>query len=68
MIEIKEEEFYALVAPDGNVQVSSLAPDIIMCMAFCKMLYKAGMSKSPHEMKTKGFTYQKVKLTITKYE
>lgn len=62
---IIEEDFYCLVAPDGNLQVSTLAPDLIWCMGAVKMLHKSGFGMSWHELKMKGFTYQKVKLTIS---
>ena len=61
---IIEEEFYCLTAPDGSLQVSSLAPDLPMCMGFVKLLHKSGIGMSWHELKRKGFTYEKVKLTV----
>lgn len=65
---IINEEFYALVAPDGSVQTTTLAPDEAMCMAVVKMLHKAGMGQSWHQLKLAGFTYQKVILTIEEGE
>ena len=65
MIEpIIEETFYCLVAPDGNLQLLSLAPELSISMAVIKLLHKSGMGMSWHEMKTKGFTYEKVKVTV----
>lgn len=61
---IINEEFYVLCAPDGSMQVSSLAPDLPTCMGFVKLLHKSGMGQSWHELKMKGFTYEKVKLTV----
>ena len=61
---IINEEFYCLAAPDGSLQLSSLAPDLPMCMGFVKLLHKSGMGMSWHELKLKGFTYEKVKVTV----
>ena len=61
---IIEEEFYCLTAADGSLQISSLAPDLPMCMGFVKLLHKSGMGMSWHELKMKGFTYEKVMLTV----
>jgi hypothetical protein len=62
---INNQEFYALVAPDGNIQPSTLAEDEATCMGFLKLMHKAGMGMSWHELKIKGFTCQKVRVTIT---
>jgi len=62
--EIIDEEFYVWVAPDGNMQLSLLAPDYIMCEAIAKVFHKGGMGQSPHQMKLQGYTIQKVKITI----
>lgn len=61
---IIEEEFYCLVAPDGSLQVSSLTPDYPMCLAFTKLLNESGMGMSLNELRKKGFTFQKVIVTI----
>ena len=61
---IIEESFYCLVAPDGSLQLSTLSPDLPMCMAFVKLLYQSGVGRSPHEFKIKGFTYEKVNVTV----
>ncbi len=61
---ILNEEFYVWVAPDGNMQLTLLAPDPVTCAAMAKLLSKTGFTKSPHEMKLNGFTMQKVKVTI----
>lgn len=63
---IIEEEFYCLTASDGSLQLGSLSPDLPTCMGFVKLLHKSGMGQSWHELKMKGFTYEKVKVTITR--
>ena len=62
--EIIEEEFTCLIAPDGSIQISTLAPDLPMCMGFVKLLHKAGIGHSLHQYGVKGFTFEKVKLTV----
>lgn len=62
--ELIEEEMYVLVAPDGSTQISTLAPDFAMCVAFTTMLGKEGISEPLHEMLEKGFTIMPVKVTI----
>jgi hypothetical protein len=61
---IIDEQFYVWVAPDGTMQLTLLAEDEPTCMAVAKLLHKSGFSKSPHEMRLRGFTIQPVKLTI----
>ena len=63
--QIIEEEFYCLTATDGSIQVSSLAPDLPMCMAMVKLMHSAGIGESLHKLKIDGFTFEKVILTIT---
>lgn len=54
--EVKDEEMYVLVAPDGMWQGMTLSPDFETCLAVVKMLHKAGLSESFHELcKVKGF-------------
>lgn len=48
--EIHNEEWYALFAPDGSFQALTLAPDFPTCVAAIRMLHKAGMGKSYHEL------------------
>jgi hypothetical protein len=63
--EVKEEEMYVLVAPDGNWQPMTLAPTFEMCVAVIKMLYKARMSESFHELvKVKGFVILPITVTV----
>ena len=63
--EIKNEEWYALFATDGSFQGMTLAPSFEMCVAMIKMLHKAKMSESFHELvKVRGFKIMPIKLTI----
>lgn len=64
MNEINNEELYVWIAPDGEIQFASLAPDPIIVEAFSKLLHKKGIGLSPHQMKLKGFTIEKVKVNI----
>lgn len=63
---IINEDFCALIAPDGTIQPSSIAEDESTCLGFLKLMHKAGMGMSWHELKMKGFTIQPINLTITK--
>jgi len=63
--ELKNEEMYCLFTPDGSAQLTTLAPDFPMCVAMIRMLHKAGMGESFHELlKVKGFMIMPVKVTI----
>lgn len=62
---IINEEFYALIAPDGSIQTMTLAPDLTHCLAVVALLRSAKLVQSERELKTKEFKYQKVKVTIT---
>lgn len=63
--EMKNEEMYVLVAPDGSCQLSTLAPDFPMCIAMVKLLHQKGISKSYHEMVVMGeYKIMPVKVTI----
>jgi len=63
--EIVEEEFYVWIAPDGAVQFATLAEDEPACWAIAKLLAKQGIGHSPHAMRQKGFSIEKVEVTIT---
>lgn len=65
IVEFKDEPMYALFAPDGICQVSTLAPDYAMCLAVIKMHHKAGLSESYFSLSTKGFKILPLKMTIT---
>lgn len=65
MENIINDDFYCLVAPDGELQVTTLAPDFPMCVAMIKMLHKAKVSKSFHELCIIGkYKILPVKVTI----
>lgn len=60
-----DEEFYVLVAPDGSWQAMTLAPDYASCVATIKMLHKAKMGQSYHELvMERGFDILPVRVTI----
>lgn len=61
---IINEEFYVWVAPDGTMQLTLMATDLPTCLAIAKLWHKAGLGKSPHEMRMNGFTIEKVRVTI----
>lgn len=61
---IVDEKFCVWVAPDGTPQLSTLAADAVMCVAFTNLLHSQGIGLSPHEMKLKGFSMERVRLTI----
>lgn len=63
--ELHNQEMYALFAPDGSFQGMSLAPDFPTCCAMIKMMHKAGLGKSFHElMFLKGFKILPVKVSM----
>jgi hypothetical protein len=63
--ELNEEEMYCLFAPDGTWQPMTLAHDFPTCMAVIKLLHKAGLSKSFHELAVlKGFKVMPIKITM----
>lgn len=62
--ELIDEEMYTLVAPDGCMQLSTMAPDFPMCVAMCQMMAKAGMSQPLHELFEQGFTILPIKITV----
>lgn len=57
-------EFYALIDPNGVIQTMTIADTEATSMAIVKMMHKAGWGTSWHELKMKGYTYQKVRVTI----
>jgi hypothetical protein len=62
--EVTAEPMYALFAPDGNWQAMSLAPDFASCVAVIRMLHKAKLSKSFHELSMKGYKVLPVQVTL----
>ena len=65
MINLQEEEMYVLVAPDGNAQISTLAPEYAMCFAFCQLLAQKGIGEHPAKLFRQGFQIVTVKVSIT---
>lgn len=53
--EVNNQEMYALFAPDGTWQAMTLAVDLPHCIAAVKMLNKAGLCKSFHQLSLAGF-------------
>lgn len=65
LLEVQNEEMYVLVAPDGNWQAMTLAPDFATCVAQMKMLHKCKMAESFHELvKVRGFEILPVKVSM----
>ncbi len=65
LLEFHDEEMYVLVSPDGNWQAMTLAPDFATCVAQMRMLHKAKMCESFHELvKVRGFEILPVKVTV----
>lgn len=63
--ESHEQEMCVLVAPDGSWQAMTLSPDYASCLAMIRMLHKAGMSQSYHDLvKIKGFEIVPVRVTV----
>lgn len=63
--ETHEENMCVLVAPDGSWQGMTLSSDYASCVAIIRLLHKAGMSESYHELvKVRGFEIMPVKVTV----
>lgn len=63
--EMHEEIMFALFAPDGAIQLMTLAPDVVSCIAQIKVMHKRGLCQSFHELiKVKGFEILPVIVTI----
>jgi len=65
--EMQSQVMYALFAPDGSWQAMSLAPDFASCTAVVRMLHKAKLSKSLHELMLKGYKILPVAITMTQH-
>jgi hypothetical protein len=63
--ELKDEEMYVFVAPDGSPQLSTLAPDYAMCVAFCELLASKKISESPRKLFREGFEVLRVKVNMS---
>lgn len=64
LVKFQDEEMYVLVAPDGNPQISTLAADFEMCLAFGQLLASKGISEHPAKLFKKGFQILRVKVTM----
>lgn len=62
--ELKNEEMYCLVAPDGSAQISTLAPEFAMCLGMAELMASKGLGQPVAEMFSKGFTVLPVMVTI----
>ena len=62
--ELKNEEMYCLVAPDGSAQISTLAPEFAMCLGMAELMASKGLGQPVAEMFSKGFTVLPVKITM----
>lgn len=65
MEELKNEQMYVWVAPDGFPQMATIAPDFPMCVAMAEMFATTGICKSPSVMWEEGFQILPVSVTIT---
>lgn len=63
--EMKEEEMYVLVAPDGTPQPMTLGYDFPTCLGVIKLMHKSGIGESPSKLFFKGFKIIPVKVSIT---
>jgi hypothetical protein len=63
--ELKEEEFYCLIADDGNPQLFSLAPDFATCVGMVEMLASKGISRPLNTLLEEGYEILPIKLSIT---
>ena len=61
---IIKKEFYCLIAPDGTPQLSSICCEIVDSYAYMTMLSEAGIGMSLDALRKKGFTFEKVIVTI----
>jgi len=64
MDNLKNEEMYVLCAPDGSVQLTTLAPEFVMCIGMAELLASKGISKPVTEMFEAGYEILPVKVTI----
>lgn len=62
--ELKDEEMYCLVAPDGSTQLMTLAPDYAMCIGIVTLISKKGIGEPLDKLFKKGFHVMPVKVTI----
>lgn len=62
--ELKNEEMYCLVAPDGSAQISTLAPDFAMCIGIAELMASSGIGQPVAEMFSQGYSILPVKVTV----
>lgn len=62
--EVSNEEMYCLFAPDGTWQAMTLGPDFPSVVAQIKMLHKAKMVLSFHDLMMKGYKILPVKVSM----
>lgn len=63
--ELKDEEMYVLVAPDGTPQVSTMAPDYAQCVAFCQLLASKRVMEPIAKLFKQGFEILMVKVNMS---
>lgn len=63
--ELKDEEMYVLVAPDGTPQLSTMAPEYAMCVAFCQLLAEKKICEHPAKMFKQGYEILRVKVNMS---
>lgn len=61
---INEQEFYAWIAPDGEIQITTMAEDLVLLNAITRLFSKSGLCKTEAEMRKHGFVIEKVIVTI----
>lgn len=62
--ELKDEEMYVLCAPDGSIQLTTMAPDFQSCIAMCELLGRSNISQPLTKMFEQGFCIMPVKITV----
>ena len=63
--ELKDEEMYVLVAPDGTAQLSTMASEYAMCLGFCELMAQKKICESPAVLFKKGFEILRVKVNMS---
>lgn len=63
--ELIKEKMYALIAPDGSIQIATLSPDFETCLGFIEIMNDSGVGLPYNQMIAKGFDVKMVTVTIT---
>lgn len=63
---IEKQQMYALIAPDGSIQIPTLNYSYEECVAYVRLLHHYKMGQSLHELKLKGFVIAAVEVSINK--